>query len=218
MGWIMPGFGKQGGDPGAGSVERVICQTPDPISVIEEEHALQLEFCDVLEFIADCLPNRVDIALTHVAIPILRNGMPLHMKLEEEVLFPLLRKRVAEVAHLAAVLDRLEDEHDTDEDLASEIADELEALGSTGAAENPDMLGYMLRAFFESQRRHIAWENRVVLPLARQMLLATDLAEFQAWIMESGRPACTQKSLLDLRSAAAPARVCTSCRNATLPS
>jgi hemerythrin-like domain-containing protein len=213
----MPGLEKH--DLGSGAIKagRPQCQTPDPIAVIEEEHALQLEFCDVLELIADSLPNRVDLNLTRIAIPILRNSMPLHMKLEEEVLFPLMRKRVAGTAHFAAILERLEDEHETDEDLAAEIADALEAVGETGVPDNPEMLGYMLRAFFDSQRRHIAWENRVVLPLARDVLLPSDLADFQTWIMDSGRPMCAHKSLLELRSAGATAALCRNCQNSTRP-
>jgi hemerythrin-like domain-containing protein len=213
----MPGLEKQVLGSGSEQAKGPQCQTPDPIAVIEEEHALQLEFCDVLELIADSLPNRLNQDLTRIAVPILRNSMPLHMKLEEEVLFPLMRKRVAGAAHLAAVLDRLEDEHETDEDLAAEIADALEAVGKTGIPDNPEMLGYMLRAFFDSQRRHIAWENRVVLPLARDILLPSDLADFQAWIMESGRPMCAHKSLLELRSAGATAGLCKSCRNSQRP-
>jgi hypothetical protein len=37
------------------------------------------------------------------------------------------------------------------------------------------MVGYMLRSFFESYRRHIAWENTIVLPLARARLTGEDL-------------------------------------------
>jgi hemerythrin-like domain-containing protein len=210
----MQGLNKQ--DPSAAlrMAEPSRCQTPDPISVIDEEHALQLEFCDVLELIADSLPNRVDLALVRIAIPILRNSMPLHMKLEEEVLFPLMRKRVEGTAHLEAVLERLEDEHDADEDLAGEIADEFELLEKSGTPQNPEMLGYMLRAFFESQRRHIAWENRLVLPLARDILLPSDLVDFQAWIMESGRPVCVHHSLVELRRLGSVTALCKHCRNA----
>ena len=37
------------------------------------------------------------------------------------------------------------------------------------------MVGYMLRGFFEAYRRHIEWENRVVLPLASNKLDADAL-------------------------------------------
>ena len=42
------------------------------------------------------------------------------------------------------------------------------------------MVGYMLRSFFESYRRHIHWENAVVLPLARARLTREDIEELGA--------------------------------------
>jgi hypothetical protein len=35
----------------------------------------------------------------------------------------------------------------------------------------------MLRSFFESYRRHILWENAIMLPLARTRLTGEDLDE-----------------------------------------
>jgi hemerythrin-like domain-containing protein len=207
----MPDFDER--QPPAGPEPDISddCAAPDPIAVIEEEHALQLELCNLLEFLADSLPDRYDPAAAGVAIAILRNGLPQHMKLEEEVLFPLLRRRGAKLTHLAAMLERLEDEHDADEGLADEIADALAVLAEDRRPDNAEMLGYMLRGFFESQRRHIGWENRVVLPLAREILSREDLVELQSRIMASGRPACTRQSLLVLRSAEASVGICQSC-------
>ncbi len=199
----------RGAQPDAGT--RAVCRAPDPIAVIEEEHALQLELCDVLEYLADSLPSAIDEGLASVAVAILRNGLPRHMSLEEEVLFPLLRRRIAGTPHLTAMLHRLEDEHDTDEGFASEIADALESLAGREAADDAEMLGYMLRGFFECQRRHIAWENEVVLPLARQVLLPEDLAEFQLRIMTSGRPLCARRPLMEIRRAGGGVRACGTC-------
>ena len=39
------------------------------------------------------------------------------------------------------------------------------------------MLGYMLRGYFESRRRHIAWEETVLLPLADTHLTAQQRAD-----------------------------------------
>jgi hemerythrin-like domain-containing protein len=160
---------------------------PAPIAAIEEEHAFQLELCNLLEFLADSLPYRFEPAVVRVAVAILLNGFPQHIKLEEEVLFPLLRRHTAKATHLTAMLEQLEDEHETDEGPANEIADALETLAESGRPDNAEMLGYMLRGFFESQRRHIGWENHVVLLLAREILSREDLAQLQSWIMASGQ-------------------------------
>jgi hemerythrin-like domain-containing protein len=74
---------------------------------------------------------------------------------------------------------QLEHEHGSDESFAYEIADELEHIAEAKAPENAEMLGYMLRGFFISQRRHIRWENATVIPLARRTLTEADLAELR---------------------------------------
>ena len=78
------------------------------------------------------------------------------------------------MAGLAGVLTLAEKEHVLDQGRADEIVESLEEFVCTERISNPDMLGYMLRGFFESQRRHMAWEKHVVLPLAQQQLSAED--------------------------------------------
>lgn len=191
--------------------EGLRCVTPDPIGVIEEEHALQMELCGVLETIADDLPDRVDRELAKVAVSILTRSWPAHIALEETCLFPLLRKKSENDRMALDILDHLEAEHEHDEDFAGEIAMALQAFIDDGHIENPAMLGYMLRGFFQSQRRHIAWENATVLPLARRILVGADLAQIQAWIMASGHPRCTHQSRVDLVRARAGRDVCGNC-------
>jgi hemerythrin-like domain-containing protein len=42
------------------------------------------------------------------------------------------------------------------------------------------MVGYMLRGFFEGYRRHIHWEETLVIPFARQVLTEEDRAVLAA--------------------------------------
>jgi hemerythrin-like domain-containing protein len=193
------------------------CRDPDPISVLEEEHALQLELCDILEHIADGLPHTFDSNLAGIAVRILQSAWQQHTRLEEEVLFPMLRKRTESGAHVSAMLRRLEDEHDTDEGLADEISSTLKELIEGAPLTNAESLGYMLRGFFVSQRRHIAWENDVVFPLARRILQPDDLKSFQAAIMMSDRPVCTRQSLTLIRKLSGEAHPCGSCSSSTGP-
>ena len=72
-------------------------------------------------------------------------------------------------------LEQLSWEHSADESTADEIAESLEKLANGEKAENPNMLGYMLRSFFEGYRRHLHWENTFLLPLARERLSSEDL-------------------------------------------
>src|SRR5205823_4162007 len=103
-----------------------------------------------------------------------------------------------EASPLRAIMRQLEAEHAADESFAHELADELQLAVDTGTVRNAEMLGYMLRGFFERQRRHIEWERGALLPLARQTLAPADLAELQDWIMSSARPACIDHSVATL--------------------
>ncbi len=189
------------------------CRTPDPIGLISEEHALQRELCDLLEALADGLPHSFDKALAVIAVSILEGSVPRHMRLEDEALFPVLRTRVATDDPLHAALACLEDEHERDGATLVELTDALKTAASESSVKNADMLGYMLRGYFDGQRRHIAWEDRVILPVARQVLTADDLATLQAWIMASDHPRCSQQSIVAIRSARSARSVCERCPN-----
>ena len=47
----------------------------------------------------------------------------------------------------------------------------------------------MLRGFFERYRRHVQWENTLVMPLARLRLTRDDLDTLQAQMNENRRQA-----------------------------
>lgn len=199
-------------DPSASvSATAAACRTPDPIGLIAEEHALQRELCDVLEAIADGLPSRFDKALAVIAVSLLEGSVPAHMQLEEEALFPLLRERVERDDPLHAALQCLEEEHDRDGAALLEMTDALKTAINAPVVSNADMLGYMLRGYFESQRRHIAWEDRVVLPAARAALKPADLAKIQTWVMDSNHPRCNRQSVLAIRQARSAKALCETC-------
>lgn len=154
----------------------------DQISALAVDHACQLGFCDLIERIADALPEIIDVRAARFVVLVLRIGMPGHSRLEEEVLFPILRRRSNQAPELPVFLAQLEQEHANDHEFASEIAEELEVSINEGRARNGDMLGYMLRGYFTSQRRHIEWENATVVPLARRILTVSDLAEMDVLV------------------------------------
>lgn len=146
-----------------------------PLDLIEHEHLVQAQLCDSLERIADDLPDNVDRRLCMKVIDSLQFEMPLHHRDEELGLFPLIERRALPDDNIHDILARLALEHATDESFASELLESLEGLREGRKLKNPDMVGYMLRSFFESYRRHIHWENAIVLPLARARLTSEDL-------------------------------------------
>lgn len=148
-----------------------------PLDLIEHDHLAQAQLCNSLEQIADDLPDNVDRRLCRKVIDSLQFEMPRHHRSEELGLFPLIERRALPDDNIHDILARLALEHATDESFADELLESLQGLSEGRKLKNPDMVGYMLRSFFESYRRHILWENAIVLPLARARLTREDLEE-----------------------------------------
>lgn len=143
-------------------VDRLLSDMPrDSVSLdwLAGAHREQLLLCDALEEIADSLPDRVNRQKCIYAAKML--GPLIHglHRYEEQVLFPYLAARAAGDGALGRTLDRLKFEHCEDECYAEELVDTLLALGSGTTVVNAEAAGYMLRGFFESIRRHIAFER-----------------------------------------------------------
>jgi hemerythrin-like domain-containing protein len=149
------------------------------------EHRLQECQCDALERIADGLPDAFDRAAVASLLPALRRDLSVHVDDEERGLFPLLRRRARMEDNLESILVQLTEEHAADLEYAEELIAHLEEVGRLRRVPNPDMLGYMLRGFFQAQRRHLMWEDAVLLPLARLRLTAADLKELAAVMLEN---------------------------------
>lgn len=148
------------------------------LAQVRKEHLEEQGLCDQLERIADDLLSPLDPMLARMSIAGLRICARRHRILEEGYLYPLLTRRLRRGELEDNLVDQIRDEHVTDECLAHDAADQLERALERGRAENPEMLGYMLHGYFECRRRHIAWEDAVVLPLARSRLSPTDFRAF----------------------------------------
>ena len=139
---------------------------PSPCSHIVRVHAEKLLLCDRLEAIADAIPHRVDrlqcLVVASRLVPLLRESH----SYEEEVVFPAFEKAVSKGSAGNASILRLKAEHIYDESSAQDLTAMLLKIGHGAEVENPEALGFMLRAFFDMVRRHIAFEREHVLPLA----------------------------------------------------
>lgn len=154
--------------------------TANPLDLIERQHVGQEALCDALEEIADCLPGKIEAALMAKAIAGLSEDLPLLQRDMNDGLFPLLQAHCAPEDQIDEILSRLQMEKTTDLSFASEIIEALGSLSGGTPVRNPNTLGYMLRGFFESYRRHLHWERTVLLPIARKRLAegaAGELAE-----------------------------------------
>jgi hemerythrin-like domain-containing protein len=160
--------------------------TDNPLDMIYQEHEQQERVCAQLEQIADDLPDQVDGNIVAEVSVYLKQELAVHIRDEEDGLFPLLAKRAMPEDNVGVILAQLQQEHMTDEGYACELSDALEEIARGERPKDPNALGHMLRACFESHRRHLAWENAVVLPLAKKRFTSDDLDEL-AQVMQKNR-------------------------------
>ena len=116
-----------------------------------------------------------DVALRDVYV-FLDRDLPLHVIDEEDDLFPLLRRRCEPDDQIEKVLGMLSAEHANDMMDATAV----KALVARALAEQSGLASFAearstIEPFCQQQKRHIAMENAVVLPIARHRLNEADL-------------------------------------------
>jgi len=142
---------------------RALTSTPERQTVAacttawREQRAL----CDALETIADSLPDKVDRQACLHAARTLPGLVGKAHRVEEESLFTALETQPVRDFDVRRTLARLRLEHVGDACFAEELAEVLFAYGAGQAQQEPEATGYMLRAFFEALRRHIAIEEEL---------------------------------------------------------
>lgn len=150
-------------------------QPEDALEFVLFEHLQHREMCNALDRLADA--TRFDGEEVAALADFIRSGLTLHVLDEEEVLFPLLRQRCAPEDHIEGALTRLNREHEADRDLAARVRVILYTAASEMMPPSQIPGGKeALRAFAQSQRRHMMLENGVLIPLARRRLSEADQA------------------------------------------
>ncbi|MBJ3783145.1 hemerythrin domain-containing protein [Devosia sediminis] len=125
-----------------------------------------LSTCDALEAVADALPGPVAAdhcrALASATLGIVAETH----KIEEQVLLPALAASTRQELRLVA--ERLRQEHAFDSLTAMEIDDALGSLADGRPSLSADAIGYLLRSFFESVRRHVHAEQDLILLISNE--------------------------------------------------
>lgn len=146
-----------------------------PLDVLRTDHDRQETFCRRLDALTAEPRPEPDMDGFAALLAHLTDELPIHTRDEEEDLFPLLLARALPEDGIDCVLAQLSREHALDTDLVDFIAADLRAVVEH-IAQAPPMRFYInARAFAETQRRHLGWENRLVLPFARERLTSLDL-------------------------------------------
>ncbi len=151
----------------------------NPLDFFFAEHFRQRSLCNLLEEMART--DHLDRNLAVEVIAFLCHDLGLHVQDEEEDLYPLMRQRCPPEDEIERVFTALTAEHAGGRKLAERMVAGLEAVLRDGVplAAQPGLREAVLE-FARSERRHLALENSVVLPLARRRLQAKDLEAMAA--------------------------------------
>lgn len=149
----------------------------DPLAFIRDDHSRQLRMCNLLDAFTEKLEVEPVKPLASALLEYLKDDLPLHSEDEDEDLRPALERRCQPEDGLDEILRQLTREHELNRDLVAFMIDDLEALAEGRSLTNPVRLVMNVKEFSETQRQHVTWEDRVLLPLARQRLTPDDLAE-----------------------------------------
>lgn len=136
----------------------------DPRAIFRRAQGEILGLCDILEEIADSLPDNLNRRKCRLAATSMEPLLFDIHRFEETTIFPLARRELHRLGAPCRCVERLEAEHAEDQGFAGDLALALnDAMESS--AFHAELLGYMLRGFFDSVRRHTAFEREYLLVL-----------------------------------------------------
>lgn len=161
--------------PHGGEIEAIPSELiKEPLSFFFAEHYRHRQLCRAIDELS--ASTFFDAARIAEVVDFLRFEAPIHIIDEEEDLFPLLRRRCLTEDDLEGVLGVLSAEHKADAVLGGTVRRHLEQCLEKRLAPGGDLeMRKALAAFAAQERRHLALENAIVLPIARLRLTAEDL-------------------------------------------
>lgn len=146
----------------------------DPLGMLAACHGRMLGFCDLLERLPAWIEaNGIDdeaCAASRRVIRYFSTAGQLHHQDEEEDLFPLL----VDDAGLSGLIERLRDEHRTLDSAWQTLAPQLDDLLDRRC--KLPVLSAAIDTFCNGYRAHLRIENQQLLPKARTLLDAGQLA------------------------------------------
>lgn len=147
----------------------------EPLDYLSADHFRQRVICRFLDQIAFDPEGEQACRLAAVAADYLERDLPQHVADEEEGLLKRLRQRCGSEDKIDRLFALLGEEHERDEDLGRQLIAGLRVVAAGGLPSDAAAFCRLAGIFAEAQRRHLAWEEATLLPLARQKLTADDL-------------------------------------------
>jgi branched-chain amino acid transport system ATP-binding protein len=158
------------------------------LAIVQREHrALAAVLYTFDHVLADIRAGKItaDFALFDAVLSYVQDFPDrFHHPKEDEVLFPLILKRVPEVK---AMIEELQAQHHEGVRLTAGLKWKLDAW-KADPAKGFAAFDATAQNFIEWQRKHMAKEERTVLPAAREKLTAADWAEADAAFADNDDP------------------------------
>lgn len=140
----------------------------DPLAFLRAEHHRQRQVCRLIDVLAAA--RRPGRRMARAAHAYLAGPLEAHMRDEEEELFPLLRRRCPPEDEVDRLLEQLHRDHRANAELGAGIDDVLAALAIGQRCGDREAFTAAARCFTAALATHLAFENGILLPLARRRL------------------------------------------------
>lgn len=149
-----------------------------PFDILAGQRIALLSVCAIMDALPNAPVSLVCGAASGIAA-FLRQDFQAIVTEEEEGLLPRLSARLLLGDDLEDALRQLAEEHRRDRQEAYTLATRCDELATGLANDEISATYFALRAFAERQRRHLAWEDAIVFPLARDRLTPDDLSQWK---------------------------------------
>jgi len=147
-----------------------------PLDFLCTEHYRLRAALAQLEWVAHGHSGEARRKLAGALVRYFREDYSLRIADEYRDFFPLLRRRCIDDAAFRASLDNLAAERCVNHARLAVIVSGLRILAERPQrVDAPIEFAAEARTYIEGQRRHIVWENAVLMPMARRYLNAADL-------------------------------------------
>ncbi len=149
----------------------------EPIEFVFADHYRMRVLCEMLRRIAKdpMLESARDYA--RQVIDYVESDLPLHLADEERDLLPRLKQRSTRADDADALLNVVCGEHERDQALSAPFLPELRRFAEGGEVEDEREFRHAAAIFAETQLRHLAWEDAIILSLARKRLTDEDMRD-----------------------------------------
>ncbi|HEX6959053.1 MAG TPA: hemerythrin domain-containing protein [Ferrovibrio sp.] len=153
-------------------------QDGSPFDILAGQRLSLVAVCAIM----DALPNTPPALARNIAAALagfLRHDYLAVITEEEDGLLVKLQPRLLLGDDLDEAIRQLMEEHRRDRQEALLLAAKCDEI-ATGLSDGEAAATLVaLRAFAERQRRHLAWEEAIILPLARDRLSSDDLSQWK---------------------------------------